>query len=241
MSFITAFATGKIVAGLVAGGALAAGGTVAAAYTGNLPAPLQQTAHDVLGAPAAPQAAKAPDHDASGDPNGAGPTPGDSKNGKNAENGKNKESNSKATPKPHAGGKSVGPDATGPAAWGLCTAFSSGGLDPSSTAYKSLAAAAAEKGSADIASYCKTVPAPGKSGEAKSGEAKSGEAKSGEGNSGEGKSDEPRKSDNQGKSGEHRRDGGSGSSSTPGSTAKPTTPGQSNRGLSQKSSTAEAS
>lgn len=52
----------------------------------------------------------------------------------------------------------VGPDATGPAAYGLCTAFGHGGLNVSSTAYASLAKAA--NGAANIAAYCATIPAP---------------------------------------------------------------------------------
>jgi hypothetical protein len=42
----------------------------------------------------------------------------------------------------------------------LCKAFTKGGLDSTSTAYKSLSAAA---GGAGIAEYCKTVAAPGES------------------------------------------------------------------------------
>jgi hypothetical protein len=49
----------------------------------------------------------------------------------------------------------VGPDATGPAAFGLCTAFTHGGLSKASTAYTSLVKAA---GSATgIPTYCATV------------------------------------------------------------------------------------
>jgi hypothetical protein len=50
-----------------------------------------------------------------------------------------------------------GPDATGAAAFGLCTAFSHGGLHPSSTAYASLESAA--KGAGNIADYCGKVTA----------------------------------------------------------------------------------
>ena len=53
----------------------------------------------------------------------------------------------------------VGPDATGAAAFGLCNAYSHGGLNSTSTAYAALAEAAG--GESGIASYCETVPAPG--------------------------------------------------------------------------------
>lgn len=53
----------------------------------------------------------------------------------------------------------VGPDATGPAAFGLCTAFTHGGLNVTSTAYASLAGAA--NGASNIATYCATIPKPG--------------------------------------------------------------------------------
>jgi hypothetical protein len=53
----------------------------------------------------------------------------------------------------------VGPDATGPAAFGLCTAFTHGGLNVSSTAYASLASAA--NGASNIATYCSTITKPG--------------------------------------------------------------------------------
>ena len=51
-----------------------------------------------------------------------------------------------------------GPDATGPAAVGLCTAFANGGLSTTSVAYAALAQAAG--GESGIDSYCDTVSAP---------------------------------------------------------------------------------
>ncbi len=47
-----------------------------------------------------------------------------------------------------------GPDATGAAAFGLCTAYAAGGLDSRSVAYAALLSAA---GSASIADYCAPV------------------------------------------------------------------------------------
>jgi hypothetical protein len=61
----------------------------------------------------------------------------------------------KAKPSRTAGAS--GPDATGPAAFGLCTAYAHGGLHPSSTAYTSLESAA--KGTANIGDYCAKVTA----------------------------------------------------------------------------------
>jgi hypothetical protein len=149
MSFFTALVTSKIAAGLLAGGTLAAGGTAAAAYTGTLPASVQHTAHDIIGAPAADDS-KAAEHKPEAGLQGKASRPAD-------------------TPEPGAPAKaqdSTGPDAAGPAAFGLCMAFTNGGLESSSTAYKSLAAASS--GSADIGAYCKAAPVPGKSAEHRS-------------------------------------------------------------------------
>ncbi|MET3141199.1 UNVERIFIED_ORG: cell division septation protein DedD [Arthrobacter sp. UYEF2] len=140
MSFFTALVTSKIAAGILAGGTLAAGGAATAAYTGTLPAPLQQASHEVMGAPAPAAASTAAEH-----------TPAAARHGK--------ASKAAAAPAPRPDATPVGRDATGPAAFGLCTAFTNGGLDPASTAFESLATAA--NGGAGIAAYCKSVPAPG--------------------------------------------------------------------------------
>ncbi len=140
MSFFTALVTSKIAAGILAGGTLAAGGAATAAYTGTLPAPLQQASHEVMGAPAPAAASTAAEH-----------TPAAARHGK--------ASKAAAAPAPRPDATPAGPDATGPAAFGLCTAFTNGGLDPASTAAESLATAA--NGGAGIAAYCKSVPAPG--------------------------------------------------------------------------------
>jgi hypothetical protein len=145
MPFFTALVTSKIAAGVLAGGTLAAGGTAAAAYTGTPPASLQHSAHDIIGAPAVAATSKAAQHVSETGSQGKASRPADA-------------------PDPGDPAKaqdSRGPDAAGPAAFGLCTAFANGGLDPSSTAYKSLAAASG--GSADIGAYCKAVPVPGES------------------------------------------------------------------------------
>jgi len=97
---------------IVAGVAVLAAATGAAAYTGSLPGPIQRAAHSTIGAPT-----------------GTSTTHG------------------------------VGPDATGPAAFGLCNAWTHGGLATTSVAYRNLATAA---GGADgIQAYCATIVKPG--------------------------------------------------------------------------------
>jgi hypothetical protein len=110
--------------------AAALGGVAAAAYTSTLPAPAQQFAHSVIGAPS-PQPSHRPG------------TP-------------------QATP---ARTDAVGPDATGPAAFGLCTAYAHakahGTASQKAVAFRNLAAAAG--GAAKIAAYCTAAPHPGSS------------------------------------------------------------------------------
>jgi hypothetical protein len=101
------------------------GGTAAAAAAGILPTQAQEFAHQALGAPS-PSASETDSPD---------PT-------------------ETATPEPSTSASPVGPDATGPAAFGLCTAFTAGGLSSHSIAYGALLAAAAN---GDIAGYCSTV------------------------------------------------------------------------------------
>jgi hypothetical protein len=121
---------GKVAIGLLAGGAAVIGGTAVAAYADLLPASIQQAAHDSIGAPV-------PGATESADPTDTPTT------------------TSTATPT----SAPVGPDATGPAAYGLCTAFTHGGLNVTSVAYASLANAA--NGADNIATYCATIPKPG--------------------------------------------------------------------------------
>jgi hypothetical protein len=129
---LSVFATlgGKVAIGLLAGGAAVVGGTAVAAYADLLPASIQQAAHDSIGAPSSGATE-------SDDPTGA-PT---------------------STPTATPTSTPVGPDATGPAAFGLCTAFTHGGLNVSSTAYASLESAA--NGASNIATYCATIAKPG--------------------------------------------------------------------------------
>lgn len=121
---LTSLLSAKAAAAAIAAVSLGGG---AAAYAGVLPAPAQQFAHDMIGAPAA----------------GSKPTgthPG-----------------ATATP--------VGPDATGPAAFGLCTAYAHakahGTSQQQSVAFRNLQVAAG--GPANVAAYCATVAHPGNS------------------------------------------------------------------------------
>jgi hypothetical protein len=123
---------GKVVAAAAAGG-IAIAGTAAAAYTGNLPDALQDVAHQTIGAPAA---------DAS-----------------SAADGKRPEATAATPTGRPATATPVGPDATGAAAYGLCTAWDKGGLDTKSVAYEALVKAAGEE--SKIEEFCATVERPG--------------------------------------------------------------------------------
>ena len=123
---------GKVAIGLLAGSAVVVGGAGVAAYADLLPVAAQQVAHDSIGAPL-PRSEKS-----------EAPTDG---------------STAEPTAEPTETNKPVGPDATGPAAHGLCTAFAHGGLNATSTAYASLASAA--KGASNIATYCAAIPKKG--------------------------------------------------------------------------------
>lgn len=139
MSFLTVFVSSKLAAGALAAGVLAVGGTGTAAYTGSLPDTVQQGAHDFVGAPA---------------PRTAGPSDADAAKATGKANERKTASAApSATP--------VGPDATGPAAYGLCEAYTRGGLDASSTAYASLVTAA--KGASKTVTYCAGIASPGDS------------------------------------------------------------------------------
>jgi len=136
---LTALLTVKAAAAAAATATVALGGVAAAAYTGTLPAPAQQFAHSVIGAPS-PQPGHRP----------GTPQPG------------HRPGTPQATP---ARTGAVGPDATGPAAFGLCTAYTHakahGTASQKATAFRNLAAAAG--GAAKIAAYCATVAHPGNS------------------------------------------------------------------------------
>lgn len=124
----TLLATKTVVAGVAL---VACAGTAAAAYTGSLPDTLQDVAHQSVGAPA-------PDATHKASPDSARPTASEAPS---------------ATPKPKKSAK--GPDATGSAAHGLCTAYVKGGLGAKSTARQALSDAAG--GPSNIPAYCAAV------------------------------------------------------------------------------------
>lgn len=142
MSLFTTLLGSKLAAGVLAAGVVTAGAAGAAAYANVLPAPLQQSAHEFIGAPA-PKTTTTETVLASASPS-ASPSPSPS-----------------VSPSPSPSATAKGPDATGAAAYGLCTAYLHGGLNSSSTAYTSLVTAA--RGAANITAYCATVPSPGNS------------------------------------------------------------------------------
>lgn len=153
MSLFTVFATSKVAASALAAGTLAVGGTGAAAFAGALPTDVQQSAHELLGAPA-PHVGGVSETATAGATAEASATPSASASADAAGTGSDADASAEAS------ATAVGPDATGPAAYGLCTAFTKGGLDASSTGFKSLAIAA--EGEANIDSYCADVTAAGK-------------------------------------------------------------------------------
>ena len=136
---LAALLTAKAAAAAAAAAA-ALSGVAAAAYTGTLPAPAQQFAHSMIGAP----------------------QPGHRTGTPQATPARTEAGTPQATP---ARTDAVGPDATGPAASGLCTAYAHakthGTASQKATAFRNLAAAAG--GAAKIAAYCTAAPHPGRS------------------------------------------------------------------------------
>ncbi|HEY1156423.1 MAG TPA: protein tyrosine phosphatase [Arthrobacter sp.] len=163
MSVFTVLATSKVAAGVLAAGTLAVGGTGAAAVSGVLPAQAQQTAHELFGAPAPKLAAEAA-ADAQATP---APTATAAVTDALEKAEATGDATAKASATAEASDEKVSADATesakantavdaaGPAALGLCTAFTHGGLDASSKAFSSLSIAA--QGDANIKSYCADV------------------------------------------------------------------------------------
>jgi hypothetical protein len=153
---LTARLATKIAVGLLACGVAAGGATAAAAYTGTLPVSLQQTAHDTIGAPE-PTIGQS---DGTTDDSTATPTPTSTETPDPTPTPRETPGPSEKSA-PTTAPKAGGPDATGPAAHGLCNAYAHGGLSATSTAYAALVKAAGDASS--ITSYCATIPAPGKS------------------------------------------------------------------------------
>jgi hypothetical protein len=166
---LAGFFTAKVAA-MLAAAAATVGGTTAA-YTNSLPAPIQSLAHDTIGAPApqpassgagaVPAARPASDDPASAEPTDAPDSPEPTVAGKEPTEAPDtpEPTAAPASAKPTAEPSPVGPDATGPAAFGLCNAWTHGGLKAGSVAYANLTAAA---GGADaIRIYCAGIPHPG--------------------------------------------------------------------------------
>ena len=156
----------------LAGVALGLAGTTVAAYAGALPDSVQNAAHAVIGAPAAGSATdeatpeadhpvtpatEAPETEAP-DTQAPETDPGDAQDG-------GSQGAAGGIPSTTPTTTAVGPDATGPAAYGLCTAWThhqANGANPSgSVAFTNLAIAAG--GVDKIKDYCATVAHPGTS------------------------------------------------------------------------------
>jgi len=158
VSIITGLVGSKIAASLLAGALVIGGGAGAAAYANVLPTPLQETAHDLIGAPAPEIAATESESDeteadeTASDESVSDETESESEETASDEN-ESDDSSTKAS--------RVGPDVRGHAAYGLCQAYAHGGLGVSSTPYASFVVAA--DGEANIAAYCAEVTKPGKS------------------------------------------------------------------------------
>ncbi len=136
-------------------GVVSFGGVTAAAYSGALPSGPQDTANTTIGAPAADRD-ETDDLAEKAEPAEAAdlaeiPDPGEIAK-EEAATGTNE--------------TAVGPDATGSAAFGLCTAWahvqdSSGQAGDKSVAFRNLTTAAGT--TAGIPAYCATIPHPGSS------------------------------------------------------------------------------
>ncbi len=125
------------------------GGTAAVAAVHVLPAALDHASEVTVGASGSTTGASEPGDDESSS------TGSSSSSGSSSETSTSTES---ADPAASASSTDRGPDATGPAAFGLCTAYSHGGLPPQSVAYQALARAAAP---GTVEEYCATVKHPG--------------------------------------------------------------------------------
>lgn len=158
MSLFTVLATSKVAAGALAAGTLAVGGTGVAAVSGVLPADAQQTAHELLGAPAPKLAADATEAalaSASGNASGDAAVTGDAAVAGSAAVSEDK----LAAGANVSAAAATAVDGAGAAAIGLCTAFTNGGLNASSEGFSSLVIAA--NGEGNVEAFCTRVVAQG--------------------------------------------------------------------------------
>ena len=148
----------------LAAGAVSFGAVGAAAYTGVLPDGAQQLAHTAIGAPAPGQGENADaTKDATKDATDAADEAAEAT--KEATEAAKDAAEAVTDPADPTKSTAVGPDATGPAAFGLCTAWghvqTEGQVADKSVAFRNLATAA---GGADkITAYCARVIRPGAS------------------------------------------------------------------------------
>jgi hypothetical protein len=158
MSLFTVLATSKVAAGVLAAGAVAAGGTGVAAFNGALPTEIQQSAHDLVGAPA-PLATKAADAAEAGQAKATDAVEtAQAKATDAAKAGEDKAADAVDAAK----SKAEDTLATTPEAFGLCTAFIHGGLkaDTKVPGFQSIVVAAG--GEANVESHCQAVVDAGK-------------------------------------------------------------------------------
>ncbi len=142
-------------AAALTGAALLMGGMSAAAYAGQLPGPLQAVANRVL--PGAPSPAGATAPEPSSDTSSADPTT-DSTADPTAEPGADPTTEPGMDPASDPASAEPGEEpALGAAAYGLCTAYRSGGLPRTSARYAELVAVA--EGEAALDGYCSKVVA----------------------------------------------------------------------------------
>lgn len=150
MSFFT-FSGNKLAMTVLAAGALAVGGTGVAAMAESLPDGPTVVAGTESPSPAPTETESSSPSPTATETESPDPTPSETET-----EAPDPAPTETADPAPTS--TAAGPDATGPAAFGLCTAFANGGLGTSSTAYTALVRAA---GSEDgVGSYCAAVTGP---------------------------------------------------------------------------------
>lgn len=148
MSFFT-FSGNKLAMTVLAAGALAVGGTGVAAMAESLPDGPTVVAGTESPSPAPTETESSSPSPTATETESPDPTSTETEAPDPAPT---------ETADPSPASTAAGPDATGPAAFGLCNAFANGGLGTTSTAYTALVRAA---GSEDgVGAYCATVTGP---------------------------------------------------------------------------------
>jgi len=150
MPDLNSLLTSKLAFGVLIGSLVATGGTAMVAFAGALPDSLQQTAHELIGAPE-PGAVLADDALTDGELVDEGELDDDDINDDDL-NDDDLNDDPDADGTGDVDGGSTGPDVTGSAAFGLCTAYTNGGLAENSTAYRAF-----DDVEGGIDAYCDTV------------------------------------------------------------------------------------